>query len=150
PFEQHANPYVDTLINFRYFLVRKMMFIKYSTAFLIFPGGFGTLDELFEALTLIQTGKIYQFPVILFCRHYWAGLVRWLQARALREGKIAASDIDLLMMTDDPGQAAKVVLDAYAAQTRLAAERVQREGERPLARVIDPEHAKAAGRRRDV
>src|SRR5207244_12115622 len=120
PFEQHANPYVDTLINFRYFLVRKMMFIKYSTAFLIFPGGFGTLDELFEALTLIQTGKIYQFPVVLFGRYYWAGLVRWLQARALREGKIAASDIDLLMMTDDPAQATQVVLDAYAAQTRLA------------------------------
>jgi len=99
PFEQNANPYVDTLINFRYFLVRKMMFIKYSAAFLIFPGGFGTLDELFEAVTLIQTGKIYQFPVILFGRYYWAGLVRWLQARALREGKIGPSDIDLLMMT---------------------------------------------------
>jgi len=142
PFEQDANPYVDTLINFRYFLVRKMMFIKYSAAFLIFPGGFGTLDELFEALTLIQTGKIYQFPVILFGRHYWAGLVRWLQARALREGKIAASDIDLLMMTDDPAQATQVVLDAYAAQTRLASERAQRQREHPLARTIDPERAK--------
>jgi uncharacterized protein (TIGR00730 family) len=150
PFEQHANPYVDTLINFRYFLVRKTMFIKYSTAFLIFPGGFGTLDELFEAVTLIQTGKIYQFPVILFGRYYWAGLVRWLQARALREGKIAASDIDLLMMTDDPAQATKGVLDAYAAQTRLAGERAQRKREKPLARVIDPDHAKAAGGRRDV
>jgi len=139
PFEQHANPYVDTLINFRYFLVRKMMFIKYSAAFLIFPGGFGTLDELFEALTLIQTGKIYQFPVILFGRYYWAGLLRWLQARALREGKIAASDVDLLMMTDDPAQATQVVLDAYAAQTRLASERAQREREAPLARAIKPE-----------
>jgi uncharacterized protein (TIGR00730 family) len=72
PFEQGANPYVDTLVNFRYFFVRKTMFIKYSMAFIIFPGGFGTLDELFEAITLIQTGKIYQFPVILFGRHYWA------------------------------------------------------------------------------
>jgi uncharacterized protein (TIGR00730 family) len=144
PFEQHPNPYVDTLINFRYFLVRKMMFIKYSAAFLIFPGGFGTLDELFEALTLIQTGKIYQFPVILFGRHYWAGLVRWLQARALREGKIAPSDIDLLMMTDDPAQATQVVLDAYAAQTRLAGERAEREREAPLARAIDPERATPA------
>ena len=87
PSSSTANPYVDTLINFRYFLVRKTMFIKYSTAFLIFPGGFGTLDELFEALTLIQTGKIYQFPVVLFGRYYWAGLVRWLQARVLARGQ---------------------------------------------------------------
>jgi hypothetical protein len=140
PFEQHANPYVDTLINFRYFLVRKMMFIKYSAAFLIFPGGFGTLDELFEALTLIQTGKIYQFPVILFGRHYWAGLVRWLQARALREGKIAATDIDLFMLTDDPAQAAQVVLDAYAAQIRMAGEREEREE-----RARDSERSRPAG-----
>jgi uncharacterized protein (TIGR00730 family) len=137
PFEQHANPYVDTLINFRYFLVRKMMFIKYSTAFLIFPGGFGTLDELFEALTLIQTGKIYQFPVVLFGRYYWAGLVRWLQARALREGKIAATDIDLMMMTDVPAQAVKVVLEAYAAQTRLAHERAERERETETPRPLE-------------
>ena len=80
-------PYVDTLMNFRYFFVRKTMFIKYSVAFIIFPGGFGTLDELFEAVTLIQTGKIYRFPVILFGRHYWAGLLRWLQTRVLSEGK---------------------------------------------------------------
>ncbi|MGH9660554.1 MAG: TIGR00730 family Rossman fold protein, partial [Bryobacteraceae bacterium] len=83
PFEQGTNPYVDTVVNFRYFFVRKTMFIKYSNAYIIFPGGYGTLDELFEALTLIQTGKINQFPVILFGRHYWAGLVRWLNARAL-------------------------------------------------------------------
>ena len=87
PFEQGANPYVDTLINFRYFFVRKTMFIKYSDAFIIFPGGFGTLDELFEALTLIQTGKIFRFPVILFGRRYWAGLVRWLQTRVLLGGQ---------------------------------------------------------------
>jgi uncharacterized protein (TIGR00730 family) len=150
PFEQHANPYVDTLINFRYFLVRKMMFIKYSAAFLIFPGGFGTLDELFEALTLIQTGKIYQFPVILFGRHYWAGLVRWLQARALREGKIAATDIDLFMMTDDPAQAAQVVLDAYAAQARVAGERAERErdSERPRPAVDESRLGAGPGRRR--
>src|SRR5687768_14975095 len=153
PFEQHANPYVDTLINFRYFLVRKMMFIKYSTAFLIFPGGFGTLDELFEALTLIQTGKIYQFPVVLFGRYYWAGLVRWLQARALREGKIAATDIDLMMMTDVPADAVKVVLEAYAAQTRLARERAEREREtetpRPLETADPPPRAarRSRGRR---
>jgi hypothetical protein len=152
PFEQHANPYIDILINFRYFLVRKMMFIKYSTAFLIFPGGFGTLDELFEALTLIQTGKIFQFPVVLFGRYYWAGLIRWLQARALREGKIATSDVDLFMMTDDPAEAAKVVLDAYAAQTRIAAERAEREREAQMPRPVDPEPRRsvpARGRRAD-
>lgn len=116
PFEQGANPYVDTLINFRYFFVRKTMFIKYSNAFIIFPGGFGTLDEAFEALTLIQTGKIYQFPVILFGRHYWAGLIRWIQSRVLGEKKISAADMDLMIMTDDPAEATKIVVDAYQAQ----------------------------------
>src|SRR5262247_2584687 len=112
PFEQGANPYVDTLVNFRYFFVRKTMFIKYSNAFIIFPGGFGTLDEAFEALTLIQTGKIYQFPVILFGRHYWAGLIRWLQSRVLGEGKISPGDLDLMLLTDDPKEAAHAVIEA--------------------------------------
>jgi len=116
PFEQGANPYVDTLINFRYFFVRKTMFIKYSNAFIIFPGGFGTLDEAFEALTLIQTGKIYQFPVILFGRHYWAGLIRWIQSRVLGEKKISPGDMDLMIMTDDPAEAARLVVNAYEAQ----------------------------------
>jgi uncharacterized protein (TIGR00730 family) len=123
PFEQGNNPYVDTLVNFRYFFVRKTMFIKYSVAFIIFPGGFGTLDELFEALTLIQTGKIYQFPVILFGRHYWAGLVRWLQTRVLLEGKISAGDMDLMLLTDDPAEAVEAVRAAYAAQTKTVRER---------------------------
>lgn len=116
PFEQGANPYVDTLVNFRYFFVRKTMFIKYSNAFIIFPGGFGTLDELFEALTLIQTGKIFQFPVILFGRHYWAGLVRWITSRLIGEGKISPGDLDLVLLTDDPAEAAQAVIDAHAAQ----------------------------------
>src|SRR5215475_246316 len=116
PFEQGANPYVDTLVNFRYFFVRKTMFIKYSNAFIIFPGGFGTLDELFEALTLIQTGKIYQFPVIMFGRHYWAGLIRWLQSRVLSEAKISAGDLDLIFLTDDPHEAANAVIQAWEAQ----------------------------------
>jgi uncharacterized protein (TIGR00730 family) len=120
PFEQGANPYVDTLVNFRYFFVRKTMFIKYSVAFIIFPGGFGTLDELFEALTLIQTGKIYQFPVILFGRHYWAGLVRWLQTRVLGEGKISPGDMDLMLLTDDPAEACAAVVSAYESQRRAA------------------------------
>ncbi|HTR77528.1 MAG TPA: TIGR00730 family Rossman fold protein [Gemmatimonadaceae bacterium] len=112
PFEQGANPYVDTLVNFRYFFVRKTMFVKYSNAFIIFPGGFGTLDEAFEALTLIQTGKIYQFPVIMFGRHYWAGLIRWLHARVLGERKISPGDLDLILLTDDPVAAAQAVIDA--------------------------------------
>ena len=121
PFEQGANPYVDTLVNFRYFFVRKTMFIKYSAAFVIFPGGFGTLDEMFEAVTLIQTGKISQFPIVLFGTHYWAGLFRWLQSRVLGENKISAGDIDLLTLTDDPAEAVEIVAAAYAAQ--VASER---------------------------
>jgi uncharacterized protein (TIGR00730 family) len=120
PFEQGANPYVDTLVNFRYFFVRKTMFIKYSSAFIIFPGGFGTLDEAFEALTLIQTGKIYQFPVILFGRHYWAGLIRWLQSRVLKERKISPGDMDLMLLTDDPAEAAHAVIEAWKAQQKIA------------------------------
>ena len=113
PFEQGANPYVDTVVNFRYFFVRKTMFIKYSSAFIIFPGGFGTLDELFEAITLIQTGKISEFPIVLFGRHYWAGLVRWMQTRMLGEGKISEGDLDLMLLTDDPAEAAQAVISAY-------------------------------------
>ncbi len=119
PFEQGANPYVDTLINFRYFFVRKTMFIKYSQAFIIFPGGFGTLDEAFEALTLIQTGKIYQFPVIMFGRHYWAGLIRWLHSRVLGERKISPGDLDLILLTDDPAEAVHAVIEAYEAQSSV-------------------------------
>ena len=115
PFEQGTNPFVDTVVNFRYFFVRKTMFVKYSNAYIIFPGGFGTLDELFEALTLIQTGKINQFPVILFGRHYWAGLVRWLSARALGERKISPGDMDLMLLTDDPQEAADAVIAAFEA-----------------------------------
>jgi uncharacterized protein (TIGR00730 family) len=99
------------------------MFIKYSVAFIIFPGGFGTLDELFEAITLIQTGKIYQFPVILFGRHYWAGLLRWLQTRVLAEKKISPGDIDLMILTDDPAEAAHAVINAYRAQEEASAVR---------------------------
>jgi uncharacterized protein (TIGR00730 family) len=126
PFEQGANPYVDTLVNFRYFFVRKTMFIKYSVAFIIFPGGFGTLDELFEAVTLIQTGKIYQFPVILFGRHYWAGLIRWLRARVEEERKISPGDLDLMLLTDDPAEAARAVVSAYRAQVEAAESRGER------------------------
>jgi uncharacterized protein (TIGR00730 family) len=125
PFEQGANPYVDTLVNFRYFFVRKTMFIKYSVAFIIFPGGFGTLDELFEALTLIQTGKIYRFPVILFGRYYWAGLLRWLQARVLSEGKISEGDLDLMLVTDDPAEAVQAIVSAYRSLGKTAGEQIE-------------------------
>ncbi len=123
PFEQRPNPYVDTLLTFRYFLVRKTMFIKYASAFLIFPGGFGTLDEMFEALTLVQTGKIYQFPIVLFGRAYWSGLVEWFRARLCTEGKIAATDLDLLLVTDDVAEAVRVVVAACRAQERAVAAR---------------------------
>jgi uncharacterized protein (TIGR00730 family) len=102
------------------------MFIKYSVAFIIFPGGFGTLDEMFEALTLIQTGKIYQFPVILFGRHYWAGLVRWLQTRVLGERKISPGDLDLILLTDDPAEAANAVISAYNEQNKTANQRAEK------------------------
>jgi uncharacterized protein (TIGR00730 family) len=124
PFEQGANPYVDTLVNFKYFFVRKTMFIKYSVAFIIFPGGFGTLDELFEAVTLIQTGKIYRFPVILFGRYYWAGLLRWLQARVLSEGKISEGDLDLMLVTDDPAEAVQAIVSAYRSLGKTAGEQI--------------------------
>ena len=124
PFEQGANPYVDTLVNFKYFFVRKTMFIKYSVAFIIFPGGFGTLDELFEALTLIQTGKIYRFPVILFGRYYWAGLLRWLHARVLSEGKISEGDLDLMLVTDDPAEAVHAIVSAYKSLGKTAGEQL--------------------------
>src|SRR6476469_7770684 len=125
PFEQGANPYVDTLIQFKYFFVRKTMFIKYSVAFIIFPGGFGTLDELFEALTLIQTGKIYRFPVILFGRYYWAGLLRWLQARVLSEGKISACDLDIMLVTDDPTEAVAAIISTYKSLGKTGGEQYE-------------------------
>jgi uncharacterized protein (TIGR00730 family) len=100
--------------------VRKTMFVKYSNAFIIFPGGYGTLDELFEALTLIQTGKISQFPVILFGRHYWAGLLRWMHTRVAGEGKISPNDLDLMLLTDDPEEAAQAVIDAWNAGSKAA------------------------------
>ena len=102
PFEQGLNEFIDIGIDFRYFFVRKTMFVKYAQAFVIFPGGFGTLDELFEALTLIQTRKVKNFPVILFDTNYWAGMMDWLRGTMLREGKISEEDFDLIYVTDSP------------------------------------------------
>jgi uncharacterized protein (TIGR00730 family) len=112
PHEQHVNPYVDREINFRYFFVRKTMFVKYSRAFVVFPGGFGTLDELFEALTLIQTGKVDNFKVVLMSRAYWGGLMAWLRDHVAAEGKIDPEDLNLLHLTDDPAEAVRIIVDA--------------------------------------
>jgi uncharacterized protein (TIGR00730 family) len=112
PFEQGNNPYVETPVNHRYFFVRKTMFVKYSQAFVIFPGGFGTLDELFESLTLIQTGKISNFPVVLFGASYWAGLLDWLRETMLAGGRISEADLDLLQVTDSPAQVRDLVIQA--------------------------------------
>ena len=110
PFEQGLNEFVTLGMEFRYFFVRKTMFVKYAEAFCIFPGGFGTFDELFEALTLIQTGKVQHFPVVLFGVDYWAGLMAWLRARVLDEGKISEDDLKLFTITDDVDQAVRVIL----------------------------------------
>ena len=112
PFEQGVNPYVDTAIEFRYFFVRKTMFVKYAQAFVIFPGGFGTMDELFESLTLIQTGKIKNFPVILFGSSYWKGLLDWMRTTMLSEGKISPADLDLLMVTDSPEEVRDIIVSS--------------------------------------
>jgi uncharacterized protein (TIGR00730 family) len=113
PFEQHLNPYTDISIEFRYFFVRKMMFVKYSEAFIIFPGGFGTLDEMFEAITLIQTKKIQHFPVILYDTKYWQGLMDWIKQTLLATGKISHQDIDLIHLTDDPKEIVRIVTESY-------------------------------------
>jgi len=112
PFEQGINAWVGVAVNFRYFFVRKTMFVKYSEAFVIFPGGFGTMDELFEALTLIQTGKIRNFPVILFGSEYWSGMLGWIRDVMLEEGKISPDDVSLLFVTDSPEEAVQVIMAA--------------------------------------
>src|SRR5438105_2652722 len=106
PHEQSLNKYVDLGVEFRYFFVRKNMFVKYARGFVIFPGGFGTLDELFESLTLAQTGKIEHFPIVLFGSPYWKGLLDWLNEHVLSSGAIAPDDLKLMTLTDDPDEAA--------------------------------------------
>lgn len=110
PFEQRTNDFLDVSIDFRYFFVRKMMFVKYAEAFVIFPGGFGTLDELFEALTLIQTDKVRDFPVILVGSAYWSGLLDWVRRTMVAEGKIDAKDLAGVLVTDDPARVAEEVV----------------------------------------
>jgi hypothetical protein len=116
PFEQDVNPYVDLRIEFRYFFVRKTMFVKYAEAFVILPGGFGTLDELFEALTLVQTRKVTRFPVILFGTAYWSGLVDWIRTTMGATGTISPNDLDLFTVTDDVAEVVAVIQAADTAR----------------------------------
>jgi uncharacterized protein (TIGR00730 family) len=109
PFEQGLNEYVDLGMEFRYFFVRKVMFVKYAAGFVIFPGGFGTLDELFEALTLIQTGKVEHFPVVLYGTDYWQGMMDWIREKPLYEEKISIEDLDLVTVTSDIDEACEVM-----------------------------------------
>src|SRR5215475_5460713 len=113
PHEQYENPYLDIELTFHHFYARKTMFVKAAEGFVIFPGGFGTLDELFEALTLIQTEKVLHFPVVLFDRDYWEGMLAWLRERPLAGGMVSADDMELLYVTDSPEEAVARVVDAY-------------------------------------
>ena len=122
PFEQRPNAYQTLSLTFKYFFVRKMMFVKYSLAFIIFPGGFGTFDELFEALTLIQTRKIRNFPVVLFGSSYWKGLLDWFRAQVLPEGKISEHDMDMFHITDSPSEVVEIVVKSQSSLTELGAD----------------------------
>ena len=113
PHEQHSNPYIDIGLTFNHFYARKTMFVKAAEGFVIFPGGFGTLDELFESLTLIQTGKVLHFPVVLFGSGYWQPLLDWISARPLHERMISPEDLELLILTDDPGEAVATIVECY-------------------------------------
>lgn len=128
PFEQELNAYVDIGLRFRHFFARKVMFVRYASAFVIFPGGFGTLDELFEALTLIQTGKVRHFPVILVGSSEWDGLLEWMQARLVRRGRASAADADLLRRADRPEDVCEIAEAACARQRTLS--RAYRDGSR--------------------
>lgn len=112
PFERHVNHYVDSELDFRYFFVRKVMLVKYSRAFVIMPGGFGTMDELFEALNLIQTGKVRDFPVVLFGSEYWRGLIEWVRTTMLAGGKVTEADLGLMALTDSPEEVLELVLSS--------------------------------------
>ncbi len=113
PFEQESNPYLNLSVNFRYFFVRKTMFVKYADGFVIFPGGFGTLDELFESLTLVQTHKIHRFPIVLYNSQYWRGLLDWIKDRMLTEGMISPQDLDLLIVTDSLEEVCTTMVDCF-------------------------------------
>jgi uncharacterized protein (TIGR00730 family) len=148
PHEQDTNAYCDIAINFRYFFVRKTMFVKYAQGFVIFPGGYGTLDELFEALTLVQTGKIEHFPIVMFGDDYWRGLIRWIDDRLVAEGMIERADLGLVQVTNDIEEIVSVMERAArreaadrAAEARppVEAEAIEAARERRAARTSQPE-----------
>jgi uncharacterized protein (TIGR00730 family) len=118
PFEQGGNPYCDIALEFHYFFARKIMFVRYASGFVVFPGGYGTMDELWEALTLIQTGKITGFPVVLVGTDYWRGLVDWVGERMLAEGNISPDDVELYTLTDDPLEVRDRLMSAAHRQAR--------------------------------
>jgi uncharacterized protein (TIGR00730 family) len=120
PHEQHPNPYLDISLTFRHFFVRKVMFVRYAGAFVVLPGGFGTMDELFEALILIQTAKIRHFPVVLMNPRYWSGLLDWIRGTMLAEGNVSDGDVDLIDVADGPAEVLAVVREAARRQGRAA------------------------------
>src|SRR5206468_1093524 len=128
PFEQEPNPYQTRSMKFKYFFVRKTMFVKYSNAFVIFPGGYGTLDEMYEALTLIQTRKIKNFPVILIGKDYWGGMMSWLQDSILKAKNIADADFRLLHLTDSPSEVVDVVVRSQDALSKMHSDSYDFEG----------------------
>jgi uncharacterized protein (TIGR00730 family) len=117
PHEQGINAYCDIAMTFKHFYARKTMFVKAAEGFVIFPGGFGTLDEQFEALTLIQTGKVHDFPVVLFDSAHWADLLDWIRDELLREALISPDDVELLHVTDDPDEAVRLIVEGYESRT---------------------------------
>ena len=144
PHEQAVNPYVDLGVDFRYFFARKTMFVKYADGFAIFPGGFGTLDELFESLTLIQTGKIQHFPVVLIGKAYWAGLLEWIRTVAMAHGNVSPEDLDLIQCTDDMHEACRLLTEGFhkreeadrvaqvaEGRSRRSTDRPQPDGKKP-------------------
>jgi uncharacterized protein (TIGR00730 family) len=125
PFEQHLNPYLDIALEFDHFFTRKVMFVRYACAFVILPGGFGTLDETFEALTLIQTDKIVDFPVVMVDREYWSGLLAWLRGEMLTEGHISLADLEHVRATDDPDEVVEIIHEAALCQRLELGERAR-------------------------
>src|SRR3954469_12135829 len=120
PFEHGLNQYVDLGVNFRYFFARKTMFVKYASGFIVLPGGFGTFDELFEALTLVQTQKVTSFPIVLIGTAYWSGLVDWIRGTVLADGKVSEQDLDMIRLTDDVDEAVKLMIDAQQRRRSAA------------------------------
>ena len=141
PFEQVLNDWVDVGINFRYFFARKTMFVKYARGFIVLPGGFGTMDEMFEALTLVQTRKVTTFPVVLVGTEYWSGLIDWMRGALAHEGLISPHDLDLLEVTDSPEEAVQIIVDADRIRDELQQQTGsgQEAGERP-----DHDHAEVS------